>query len=84
MSICEATGRAESAKTGLEGSGRDADDGEVTGALATVMAGGDLATSWNEGEGETEKDGRKGGEDRSECLLACWARRGENVGTEVV
>jgi hypothetical protein len=81
MTVFEATGRAASAEAGLEAFGRDADDGEVTGALATLTTGGDLATSWNVGVGETARDERRQGESRNECLLACWARRAGNVGS---
>ena len=64
-SICEETGRAASAETGLEGPGRDAGDGEVTATMAMkamrAMTGGDLATAWNVGY-EAAKDGRKRGD----------------------
>jgi hypothetical protein len=81
MSICEATGRAASAETGFERSGCDAGDGEVTGALMTMVTGGDLETAWNVGEYETAIDGRKRGESQNEGLLACWAHRAGNVGS---
>jgi hypothetical protein len=61
MSICS-TSRAESAEAGLEAFGHDADDGEVAGVLATLTTGGDLATSWNVGVGETARDERRQGE----------------------